>query len=94
MARHDQPDLFAEPEPDLFADAPRVTYRPEPEEVRRRLTLLLQKARSAETMPWSERDARMWQTVFPNMANWLPDEEAEQLRFAFAREMERLRQAA
>jgi hypothetical protein len=45
-------------------------------------------------MPWSERDARMWQIVFPNMANWLPEDEAEQLRFEFAREMERLRQAA
>jgi hypothetical protein len=41
--------------------------------LRRRLRA---KARSAEKMPWSERDARMWQTVFPNMANWLPDDEA------------------
>jgi hypothetical protein len=45
-------------------------------------------------MPWPERDARMWQIVFPNMANWLPDDEAEQLRLEFAREMERLKQAA
>jgi hypothetical protein len=36
----------------------------------------------------------MWQIVFPNMANWLPEAEAEQLRFEFAREIERLRQAA
>ena len=93
MARYNQPDLFAEPEPDLFADAPRVTYRPDPDDVRR-LTNLLHKARSAETMPWSERDARLWQTVFPNMANWLPEDEAEPLRFAFAREMERLSRAA
>ena len=28
-----------------------------------------------------------------NMANWLPDDEADQLRFEFAREMERLKQA-
>jgi hypothetical protein len=45
-------------------------------------------------MPWPEHEARVWQIVFPNMANWLPDDEAEQLRFEFAREMERLRQAA
>jgi hypothetical protein len=45
-------------------------------------------------MPWSERDARMWQTVFPNMAKWLPDDEADQLRFEFAQEMERLSKAA
>ena len=45
-------------------------------------------------MPWSERDARMWQIVFPNMAKWLPDEEADQLRFEFAQEMRRLSEAA
>src|SRR5437868_14780696 len=67
---------------------------PDPEAVRLRLRTLLEKARSAEKMPWSERDARMWQTVFPNMAKWLPENEAEQLRFEFAQEMERLRHAA
>jgi len=67
---------------------------PDPETVRLRLKTLLEKARSAEKMPWSERDARMWQTVFPNMAKWLPIEEADQLRFEFAQEMERLERAA
>ena len=59
-----------------------------------RLEAVLEKARAAKTMPWSEKDARMWQTIFPNMANWLPEDEANQLRLEFAREMERLRQAA
>jgi hypothetical protein len=45
-------------------------------------------------MPWPERDARMWQIVFPQMANWLPPDEADQLRFAFAQEMQRLDRAA
>lgn len=67
---------------------------PDPESVRFRLKSLIEKARSAETMPWSERDARMWQTVFPNMAKWLPKEEADQLSFEFAREMERLQRVA
>ena len=67
---------------------------PDPESVRARLKSLLEKARSAEKMPWSERDARMWQTVFPNMAKWLPEAEAEQLRFEFAQEIERLRRVA
>lgn len=35
-------------------------YLPDPEKVRQRLKALLEKARSAEKMPWSERDARMW----------------------------------
>jgi len=59
-----------------------------------RLKTLLEKAKSAEKMPWSERDARMWQTVFPNMAKWLPEEEADQLRFEFAQEMDRLKRVA
>jgi len=45
-------------------------------------------------MPWPDRDARMWQIVFPQMTNWLPPDEAAQLRFAFAQEMQRLDQAA
>lgn len=74
--------------------APHRRSLPDPEAVRVRLKSLLEKARLAEKMPWSERDAQMWQTVFPNMAKWLPDNEAEQLRFAFAQEMERLKQTA
>lgn len=74
--------------------APRQNSMPDPEDVRRRLKALLEKARSADKMPWSERDARMWQTVFPNMAKWLPEKEADQLRFEFTHEMERLKRVA
>jgi hypothetical protein len=70
--------------------APVQHYAPDPERVRQRLRSLLDQARLADTMPWPERDARMWQTVFPNMANWLPADEAAQLRLEFANEMERL----
>jgi hypothetical protein len=87
-----QGSLFGDGGDRLQAPVPR--YLPDPEKVRQRLKALLEKARCAEKMPWSERDARMWQTVFPNMANWLPDGEAAQLRFEFAREMERLNRPA
>jgi hypothetical protein len=73
--------------------APKQSAMPDPADVRRRLTSLIEKARVAQKMPWSERDARMWQTVFPQMANWLPEEEAAQLRFEFETEMERLKAA-
>jgi hypothetical protein len=63
---------------------------PDPEVVRRRLLALLETARSATKMPWPEKDARMWQIVFPQMANWLPEQEAEQLRLEFRQEMQRL----
>jgi hypothetical protein len=74
--------------------APQPRYLPDPEKVRRKLRALLATAREAERVPWPERAARMWQIVFPNMADWLPDAEAGQLRFQFARELERLRRAA
>jgi hypothetical protein len=73
--------------------APVRSYLPDPEKVRQRLRALIEKARAADKMPWPERDARMWQIVFPNMAKWLPDDEAKRPRFEFAREMERLNQA-
>jgi hypothetical protein len=96
----DQVDLFGRAQGSLFGvgenrlQAPVRSYLPDPKKVRQRMMAVLEKARSAKTMPWSERDARMWQTIFPNMANWLPKDEANQLRFEFAQEMERLRKAA
>jgi hypothetical protein len=73
--------------------APAQTFAPDPDKVRRRLAALLDQACQAKAMPWSERDARMWQTVFPQMAGWLPDDEANQMRLDFSREMDRLRAA-
>ena len=100
----DYTDLFGRPtgpvQASLFGDgegrlqAPAQNFLPDPADIRRRLNALLDKARGAQAMPWNEREARMWRTVFPNMANWLPNEEADQLRVAFAREMERLTTAA
>ena len=90
--RSAQLSLFGAGENRLKAPARRFT--PDPETIRNRLIALLEKARQAETMPWSDRDARVWQTVFPQMANWLPEAEANQLRFDFAQELERLKIAA
>ena len=98
----DQTDLFGHrpAQGSLFGSGedrlqpPRPDTTPNPDDVRHRLHTLLAKARAAESMPWSEREARMWQTVFPNMAKWLPAEEAGQLCFDFAQEMERLNKAA
>lgn len=94
MTSHSQRDLFqSEPDPELFGERP-VDGRADPQKIRLHLVTLLETARSAKTMPWPERDARMWQIVFPQMANWLPPDEAAQLRFAFAQEMQRLDRAA
>jgi len=87
-----QESLFGSGEDRL--QAPRKSSLPDPNIVRIRLKELLEKARSADIMPWSDRDARMWQAVFPQMTNWLPKDEAIQLRLEFAQEMDRLRRAA
>lgn len=94
-------DLFGNGQHSLFGDSddriphpPAPSYLPDPEDIRQRLNALLAKAREADKMPWDEKKTRMWQIVFPQMANWLPDDEADQLRFAFAREIERLELAA
>jgi hypothetical protein len=90
-----------DPQMSMFGDgADRMSHQrqpdiaPNPDRVRRRLNGLLDKARNAAAMPWSERDVGMWEIVFPQMANWLPDDEANQLCFEFARELQRLRLAA
>ncbi len=86
-----QLSLFGEGEARL--QAPRQVFKPDPDTIRQRLKAVLTKVQKAQAMPWSERDARMWQTVFPQMANWLPEDEANQLRFEFAQEIERLKAA-
>jgi hypothetical protein len=70
--------------------APQRSSEPDFEAIRGRLNRLIETLRTASTMPFSERDARMWRTVVPNMTKWLPDAEAEAVRMAFATEMERL----
>lgn len=63
----------------------------DPAEVRAELLQLLAIARAAQDIaPWDRRTHRYHQVVFPQMANWLPDDEADQLRFEFARELERI----
>ena len=94
-------DLFGNGQHSLFGESgDRIpnpmteSYAPDPDRIRERLQGLLATARNASHMPWNDRDRRMWQVVFPQMANWLPDDEANQLRFEFAQELERLQQAA
>jgi hypothetical protein len=84
-------DLFAsEEQPDMFGPAPVQTYRPDPDKVRRRLHKMLAEARAAQAMPWRPAIARLYQTIFPQMSEWLPEAEAAQLRLEFESEMARL----
>jgi hypothetical protein len=92
MERNIQPVSFRQA--DLFHDdAPTPVYRADPDEVRAELLQVLAEAHAAKTTPWEPSRAAFWLTVFPQMANWLPDDEANQLRFDFAAELARLEAA-
>lgn len=94
MAPSRQSDLFGEEaQPDLFGAEPAPAYRPDPDKVRRRLEKILAEARAAQKLPWEPTTVSLYRTIFPQMTNWLPDEEAAQLRFEFETELARLEAA-
>jgi hypothetical protein len=95
MARNDQPDLFGtETQTDLFdEDAPAPEYRADPDKVRARLHKMLAETRAAQKLTWEPERLLLYRTIFPQMTNWLPEDEAAQLRFAFETEMARLKAA-
>ena len=89
-----QMDLFGESAPELpGVESAAAVYRADPDEVRAELLRVLAQARAAQTLPWDARRALYWRTVFPQMTNWLPAEEAAQLRFEFEAEIRRLEAA-
>ena len=87
-----QLDLFGENQPEL-PGAEGTVYRADPDKVRAELLRVLAEARAAQTLPWDARRALYWRTVFPQMTNWLPKEEAAQLCFEFEAELARLKAA-
>jgi hypothetical protein len=94
MSRDDQLDLFGESQPELpGVEQSAAVYRADPDEVRAELLRVLAQARAARSLPWDARRTLYWRTVFPQMTNWLPDEEAAQLRFEFETEIQRLEAA-
>lgn len=95
MASSRQSDLFQDDsQSDLFGeDAPTPEYRADPDSVRAELYKILAEARAAERLPWEPRTVLLYRTIFPQMTNWLPDEEGAQLRFQFETEIKRLEAA-
>ena len=94
MAPSRQGDLFGHDEQDdLFDDQPTPVYRADPDQVRADLYKILAEARAAKKMPWDPTRLSLYRTVFPQMTNWLPDEEGAQLRFEFEAEVARLKVA-
>ncbi len=93
MTRSTQPDLFGT-QADLFGPPPKQSYVPSLEKVRAEVNKVLEKARIAKEMPWTAKEVAFWKTVFPQMTNWLPEEQREQVRSAFWEEINRLEAAS
>ena len=94
MSNPRQRHLFQDDEhADLFGAEPVPAYRPDPEKVRSRLHKILAEARAARTLPWEPTTVSLYRTIFPQMTNWLPEEEGAQLRFEFEAEIARLEAA-
>jgi len=95
MAHPRQPDLFqSDEQTDLFGEEPATPeYRPDPDSVRAELYRILAEARAARKLPWEPKKVILYRTIFPQMTNWLPDDEGAQLRFEFESEIRRLEAA-
>jgi hypothetical protein len=94
MAPSDNSDPFEEEgQPDLFGAEPAPAYRPDLDKVRRRLEKILAEARAAKKLPWEPTTVSLYRTIFPQMTNWLPEDEGAQLRFQFEEELIRLKAA-
>ena len=68
-------------------------YRADPDAAPAELLSVFAEARAAQSFPWDARRTLYWSTVFPQMTNWLPDDAAAQLRFAFEAEIRQLEAA-
>jgi hypothetical protein len=77
---------------ELFNTAPPVSAAPSADEVRARLEAIFATLRSGDKV--AEGEIRRLKVVVPQMARWLPSEEAEAMRAQFAAEIARLDRAA
>jgi hypothetical protein len=96
MTVHDnRRDLFqTDEQSDPFGeDSPTPEYRADPDSVRTELYKILAEARVAQRLPWEPKTVLLYRTIFPQMTNWLPDDEGAQLRFEFETEIKRLEAA-
>lgn len=94
MAENDNPDDAPEEmQADLFGAPDVPAYRPDPDKVRARLHKILDEMRGADALPWEWGRLSLYRTIFPQMTNFLPEDEGAQLRFAFEAELERLKAA-
>ncbi|MBU6166952.1 MAG: hypothetical protein KGQ52_12625 [Alphaproteobacteria bacterium] len=69
-------------------------FVPDIEDIRAELKSILHVMRTAgDASPWDVRTLRYHKTVFPQMSNWLPEDERTAMRTEFARELARIEAA-
>jgi hypothetical protein len=95
MGSRDQLDLFETRAPTALFDetATPIQYRADPDKVRARLHAILAEAKAAKKIPWEPAQVQLYLTIFPQMTNWLPADEATRLCLEFEMEMARLKAA-
>ena len=77
-------ELFRDPQP----ITPPIQHTPET--IRARMHEILGEARAAKTLPWTPRIVRSHTAMFPYMAEWLEEQEGQQLLLDFKTELDRL----
>lgn len=82
-----QHDMFGEPQGTF--DTPMTA-----DEIRAELERTLAEMRASETMPWPTRRMQAIETMFPDHAARLPQEESARLISGFESELRRLRRCA
>jgi hypothetical protein len=94
MPRDNEADVFdREGQAGLFGAEVPPAYRPDLDKVRSRLHKILAEAQAAQKLPWEPTTVSLYRTIFPQMTQWLPDDEGAQLRCEFAAELARLKAA-
>jgi hypothetical protein len=58
---------------------------PTADTVRPKLEAVLRQLRDGGASEWSEAEQRRWQVIFPQMCDWLPEDEREIKRAEFRR---------
>jgi len=83
-----QLDLFPQP-------SQAVSTVPTVDTVRARFDQMLGRLRAATSdLPFTDRELAYWQTVTPQMANWLPQDERDAVCTEFSLHISRLAKAA
>ena len=94
MACPRQGDLFGHDQPDPSDDEHETPdYHADPDEVRADLLQDSGRGARGQDHALGRVELSLYRTIFPQMTNWLPEDEGAQLRFEFEAELERLKAA-